>query len=337
MLHWAAAGLGVQLGVPRREEPGQYSGVDIRMSARVNRRQLLQQVGAVALIGVAAQVPAAAPAAAKFTRQGLGAGIDLIGTGSGNSVLVSSGGESALIDGCAAADATAMLRWLRDAAPIAAHVNTNWHPERTGCNDLLGKAGVPIVAHEYTRQWMRRPIQVAWRKVRWPARAQGAWPTRTFIAQDELKVGAVPMKLGYLPQACTDGDIYVHLPEYNLLIAGEAVAVGQYPLSDVATGGWIKGMQEASKRLLALCDERTRIVPAVGAVIGKAQLQAQHDMLEVLTERIWQLLRKGMSDLDIVAAQPTAEYDAQWGEPRQFIVNAYQGIWNHVREMRGIV
>jgi glyoxylase-like metal-dependent hydrolase (beta-lactamase superfamily II) len=216
-------------------------------------------------------------------------------------------------------------------------VNTNWHTERSGCNDLLGKAGVSIVAHDYTRQWMRRPIQVSWKNLRWPARAQSAWPTRTFIAQDQLKVGAVDIRLGHMPQACTDGDIYVHLPQHNLLLAGEVVAVGQYPLSDVATGGWIRGMQDASKQLLALCDERTRIVPGAGAMIGKAQLRAQYDMLEVMTERIWQLMRKGMSDLDIVAARPTAEFDAQWGDPQQFILNAYQGIWNHVREMRGIV
>jgi hypothetical protein len=60
-------------------------------------------------------------------------------------------------------------------------------------------------------------------------------------------------------------------------------------------------------------------------------------MLDVLTERVWQLMRKGMSDLDIVAAQPTADYDAEWGDPRQFLLNTYASVWNHVREMRGIV
>jgi hypothetical protein len=60
-------------------------------------------------------------------------------------------------------------------------------------------------------------------------------------------------------------------------------------------------------------------------------------MLEVLKERLWQLMRKGYSDLDIVAAQPTPEYDARWGDPRQFLLNTYKGLWGHVRELRGVV
>jgi len=106
---------------------------------------------------------------------------------------------------------------------------------------------------------------------------------------------------------------------------------------DWSTGGWNRGLFEATNTLLKLCDDQTRIVPGTGPVVGKAHLQKQHDMLEVLTERVWQLMRKGMSDLDIVAARPTTEYDAQWGDPRQFLLNTYASVWNHVREMKGIV
>ena len=72
-------------------------------------------------------------------------------------------------------------------------------------------------------------------------------------------------------------------------------------------------------------------------MVDRAHLQAESDMLEVLKERLWQLMRKGYSDLDIVAAQPTPEYDARWGDPRQFLLNTYQGLWGHVRELRGVV
>jgi hypothetical protein len=35
-------------------------------------------------------------------------------------------------------------------------------------------------------------------------------------------------------------------------------------------------------------------------------------------------------------ALPTKDYDAKWGDPRQFIANIYPGLWNHVRELRGL-
>ena len=93
----------------------------------------------------------------------------------------------------------------------------------------------------------------------------------------------------------------------------------------------------ATKALLELSDGKTQIVGESGPVVGRAHLEAQAEMLETLTERLWQLMRKGMSEEDLVAAQPTKEYDARWGDPRAFIINTYRGIWGHVREMRGIV
>jgi hypothetical protein len=96
-------------------------------------------------------------------------------------------------------------------------------------------------------------------------------------------------------------------------------------------------MLAATKALLELSDEQTQIVAESGAVVGRVHLQAQAEMLETLTERLWQLMRKGLSEEDLVAAEPTREYDATWGAPREFILNTYRGIWGHVREMRGIV
>ena len=33
----------------------------------------------------------------------------------------------------------------------------------------------------------------------------------------------------------------------------------------------------------------------------------------------------------------TKDFDAQWGDPAQFLSNAYRGLWGHVREVGGIV
>ena len=38
-----------------------------------------------------------------------------------------------------------------------------------------------------------------------------------------------------------------------------------------------------------------------------------------------------------LAAAPTKEFDAKWGNPELFITNAYPGLWGHVREVGGIV
>ena len=56
-------------------------------------------------------------------------------------------------------------------------------------------------------------------------------------------------------------------------------------------------------------------------------------MMETLRERFFDFIGKGMSAADMYRAAPTREFDAKWGDPKQFIANVYPGLWNHVREL----
>jgi hypothetical protein len=44
-----------------------------------------------------------------------------------------------------------------------------------------------------------------------------------------------------------------------------------------------------------------------------------------------------MGPQDMIAAEPSKEFDAKWGNPELFIKNAYRGMWGHVRELGNIV
>ena len=68
-----------------------------------------------------------------------------------------------------------------------------------------------------------------------------------------------------------------------------------------------------------------------------ADLQAQSEMLHTLHDRLVDLMRKGIGTDDLAAAPPTQEFDAKWGDPHQFVANAYHGLWGHVRELGKIV
>ena len=218
-------------------------------------------------------------------------------------------------------NSAALLRFVQEGRrPVQTLFNTHWHWDHTGSNEALGRAGVRIIAHENTRLWMQRPIIVPWEHRTYPPVPAKALPTSTFYTSDKLQFGPHEIQYGWLGQAHTDGDLYVFLPGSNVLVVGDVVSVGSWPILDWATGGWIGGMLDATKKLLKLGDDKTLIVPGRGPVVSRAHLQAESDMLEVLKERIWQLMRKGMSDTDVVAAQPTQEYDEKWGDPEQFLV-----------------
>jgi glyoxylase-like metal-dependent hydrolase (beta-lactamase superfamily II) len=146
----------------------------------------------------------------------------------------------------------------------------------------------------------------------------------------KLTLGGEQIEYGYLMQAHTDGDIYVFFRQSNVLVAGGPVSAEGWPVLDWKTGGWIGGQVEALQTLWRLADDQTRVIPANGPVLTKADLKAQHDMYAAILDRLGKLLRKGMGPEEVLAAAPTKEFDAKWGEPTPFITMAFKSLWGHM-------
>ncbi len=262
-------------------------------------------------------------------------------SGTGSNVLVLNGPEGILmVDGGLAEHSAELLKAVTALSPegrIQALFNTHWHVEHTGSNETLGKAGAKIIAHENTKLWMGAEIISMWEHRTYHPRPKEAWPNTTFYTTGKMAFGKEEVRYGYLGQAHTDGDIYVFFPGPNILMTGGVFTVGTYPILDYTTGGWIGGLSDATKTLVGLVDGQTRVIPGNGPVQSKADLEAQANMSATMRTRFVELMRKGMSAKEMLAAAPTKEFDARWGNPELFITNAYPGLWGHVREIGGIV
>jgi glyoxylase-like metal-dependent hydrolase (beta-lactamase superfamily II) len=264
----------------------------------------------------------------------------VVSGGAVNIVVVQQPDALLLVNGGAAGDAGALMEFLQarfGARPVRVLFNTDWHPHNVGLNEQVARAGGAIVAHENTRLWLGTDISVAWEGRTYKRLPLTARPNQTFYTDGRLTFGGHTMQYGYLGQAHTDGDIYVFLPDANLLAAGDVVTVGRYPVLDSSTGGWIGGIAAATRTLLGLGDMNTRIVPAWGAVQPKAHLQAQSEMLNTVRDRLVKMLKQGLGSDEIIAAQPTKEFDAAWGRPDTFLKNVYAGLWGHARELGGVI
>jgi len=278
---------------------------------------------------------AAAQATAPFTSAPLRDGLTLISGAGGNVALLKTANAAALVDSGAPENAAALSALVRSqlgAVPLGTLLNTHWHPAATGGNDAFGGAGTTIVAHENARLWMATEYYVDWEDKTYEPRAGAALPNATFYSSDAqpiaLKVGDERIEYGHLPEAHTDGDIYVFFRERNVLVAGGAVAVGAYPVIDYATGGWIGGLVDATAKLLDIANASTLIVPHDGPAQPRSHLEAQYDMLKTVRDRIENLMRKGKSIAEMLAADVTAGFDPTWGTNRErFVANIYNGLW----------
>jgi len=237
-----------------------------------------------------------------------------------------------LVDGASAAASDALMKAVAALPgaqrPVHTVFNTHWHPEQTGSNEPLGKAGKAIVAQENTRLWLATDVTWPWNGRSFKRLSKIAQPNKTFYTTGELASG---VRYGYIPDAAhTDGDLYVHFPKQNVLAVGDAVCGEGWPVVDYATGGWIGGIVGALQRLPTLMNADTRVVPARGKVLGLNDIKKQYEMYAVINERLTQLLNKGRGPAEAVAAAPTKEFDAQMGNPDEFVRRAFESLWGYL-------
>jgi cyclase len=266
----------------------------------------------------------------------------LLIAGAGGNVLAVVGPESVLlVNGGSAERSDELLKLVAEHSggkPIGVLFNTCWHPQHTGSNETLGKAGAKIVAHENTKLWLGTEIDCGWEKRTYEPHPKVSLPNQTFYSGvQKMTFGKEPVEYGYMMQAHTDGDIYVYFPGPNILAAGDVVSVGSYPIVDYSTGGWLGGMVTGQQNLLKVTNANTRIVPGNGSLMSQADLDAESQMLATIKDRLVKLMKQGMGPKEMIAARPTKDFDEKCGNPDLFIELAYRGLWGHVRELGGIV
>jgi len=302
------------------------------------RREVLRSLMAAAACG--ASLPralAASKPASPLTTQRLTAQTALI-SGAGSNVLVTRSADGLIVvDGGLLAHRAALLAAIErefPRLPIAWLFNTHWHREQTGLNEWVGPRGGIVCAHENTRLWLATEYYVDWQDRTYEPLPRAAWPTRTFYgANERASIGGRPLTFGHLGDPHTDGDLYVHLADEDILAVGGALTPGAYPMMDYATGGWLGGVVDASRFLLGIATARTRIIASDGGVVARQALEDQLALATTLRERISTQIKLGKSVKDMLDEGLTRDFDARYGDPAFFLRSSYRGLWGHIRDL----
>ena len=238
-------------------------------------------------------------------------------------VLVDSGAPKSM------SQLTAALRAVRQDAKVEIVFNTHYHADQTGNNEAVAAAGARVIAHEHTRQWMATDYWVPSENRYERARPRAAWPTDTFRIIGSVDAGAEQIDYGHLPLAHTDGDIYVFFRNANVLAVGDVASPLRDPALDYFTGAWIGGRVDAMDAILTLSNEQTRIVPAAGSPMTRAEFKAERDMMEEVRSRVWQRTLKGDSPDEMLAGGVLNGLRRTWKDPHKFLYDAAQGMFAH--------
>jgi len=242
----------------------------------------------------------------------------------GVSVLVGAGGNIAVTtgkDGVFLVDdqfapllpkIRAAVKTLGD-GPIRFVVNTHFHGDHTGNNAQLGEAGAVILAQENVRKRLGMERVNSRTGERTPPAPPAAWPLVTYADGVTLYLNGDELEITHVARAHTDGDSIVRFRKANVVHMGDTFFKGSYPFIDVDSGGSIDGVIAAADRVLASIDAGTKLIPGHGPLGTKADLQTYREMLAGIRDRVKALIAQGKTLDQVIAARPTAQWDATWG------------------------
>ncbi|MET0293198.1 MAG: MBL fold metallo-hydrolase [Steroidobacteraceae bacterium] len=268
-------------------------------------------------------------------------------TGAGCNVVGLRGPEGALlIDGGHAVNASVLQKSAHrklGTRRIDTLVNTHWHPDQTGLNELAGQDRATIVAHEVTKL-------CAGHKLRSPLfdgtigpLSEAARPTRTFYDKTSFEFAGEPVEIRHLPAGHTGGDLFVHFPRRNVVVAGGPVTSDRWPIIDYRNGGLMHGLVRAYEILSDVMKPDTMIVPANGPVITSAEFVQMKELYTALFKQFFLLFNKGLGPADVVEFNAGKEFIGvtpviadrplkdsalakQFGDPAQFLEFAFRSI-----------
>ena len=279
------------------------------LGSLVPRRALAQQTGVVALSDRLSLV-----------------------TGAGTNVLALATSDGLVMVDSGAPDSTDRLMasvQQMSGGRVATLFNTHWHLQNTGGNETLRQAGATIVAHENTRLWMATPTWLPKEDRYRQPRPHAAHPDKTFYTNGSMTVAGERVEYGYLIEAHTSGDIFIFFRDSNVLAAGDVASPVHDPELDYLTGAWIGGRVDAMDRLLALADDRTRIVPGFGPVMSKADLKIERDAMKTIYDRTVDRAREGDYVEDMIREGVLNGLARTWKDPQKFLHDLQKGLWAH--------
>jgi glyoxylase-like metal-dependent hydrolase (beta-lactamase superfamily II) len=277
----------------------------------------------------AAALPSAVAHALDVLTDDATPGFLILSGAGGNVVVLATSAGQIVVDSGNARSSGDVVATLRPLGKIAALVNTHWHQDQTGANEALGRDGVTIVAHEKTRQRLSAGWYVPAEDRYEEALPPAGRPTKAFFETGAMQIGDKRVEFGYLIAAHTDGDLYVRFPDVNIIAVGDVVSPERDPVLDWFGGGWLGGRVDALKKLLEIGDADTRYVPSVGPVVGRAEVQAEHDLMLAIFDRMVVNLRLGQTPDDMLNAGLLDGLPRTFEDPAKFLYDAQKGFWAH--------
>ena len=228
------------------------------------------------------------------------------GFAGGNITLLVGDNQVVLIDDGVEPIAPALIETVAEIAgrQVDFVINTHVHGDHVGSNAAYANAGAVVVAHDNIRRRLETDSALAG--------GPDGLPHITFSDEVTFHAGGHTAKVFHIAAAHTDGDAAIQFPGVNVIHAADVHFNYLFPYIDLDNGGSVAGFIAGQRRIIALADDETIIIPGHGSLASKADLQVAVDMLIDAEARVKKLVDQGKTQDEVVAANPLALYHDEW-------------------------
>lgn len=234
-------------------------------------------------------------------------------SGKGGNVVVYTGNEGVLlIDSQSEKSVSKIIssiNQITDNKPIKYVINTHWHHDHTGGNELLTKNGSKILAHELVQKRLSTKQFVDFLKREFPPVSINALPSITYNETITLFFNDEKIDIYHTPNSHTDGDSIIYFNKNNVIHTGDIFINERYPFIDLSSGGSLKGIIKAIEKIIEITNKETKIIPGHGPVSNLEQLEEYLFMLNDIRQKVDVLMADGADLNQIIASNITENYD----------------------------
>jgi glyoxylase-like metal-dependent hydrolase (beta-lactamase superfamily II) len=134
-------------------------------------------------------------------------------------------------------------------------------------------------------------------------------PTQTIDADANLEMGGVKVQVHHFGPAHTDNDLAVFLPGLNVLHTGDLLFHGYHAHLDKPGGGSCDGWIATLDKMVAMCNDKTVVVPGYGEPTNVDALKRQASYLAAMKAIVGEQVKVGKAREEVVKMPPPAEYE----------------------------
>jgi cyclase len=269
--------------------------------------------------------------------------------GSDGVVLVDAGSSSA------SSQVLAALRKLTE-LPVRYIINTSAEPDHVSGNANLAKAGytiftnalgnagmanamtnggvASILAHDSILQRMSAPTG---KSAAYPVES---WPTEAYFQKRKtIRMSGEGIEVLYQPAAHSGADSFVFFRGSDVVLAGDVLDSTAFPVIDLANGGSIQGEIDALNKLIELAippvpfiyeGVGTYVIPGHGRLYEQMDVVDYRDMVVIVRDAIWDMVKQGKTLDQIKAASPAKPFETLYGSrpgsTNTFIESIYKSL-----------